>query len=408
MNILDTSAINNCTSCGVCASVCARKAVSMQLDENGFYRPVIDYSFCNDCGLCTTVCYKFDSDVKQTSEDQLEEKKLYAAWAKDEDIIRKTTSGGIADILAHALYDRGYKVVGVVYNKAKDRAEHRLANTDEDLIQIRGSKYIQSYTFEAFKEIVANCRKEKYAVFGTPCQIYALNKMTTKKRVRDNFVFIDLYCHGCPSMCVWTKYKQDITKKIGSNNFSNVVFRSKKRGWGTGYTMEINTADGKSYLSKKAKDSFYELFFSDYLLNESCYDCKMRSTLEYTDIRLGDFWGKKFVRNHRGVSGVSVATAVGGGIFGLIEKEIEYQECGFEDLHPWQSWNVTYPQNKQVRDAVLCSLRSGKEDIYDAVKTLREGQGLKKNIIREVKAALSYLPQRFTDYIRIITYALRN
>lgn len=312
MNILDTSAINKCTSCGVCASVCAKKAVSMQLDENGFYHPEIDYSFCNDCGLCTTVCYKFDLEVKQTSEEQIERKRLYAAWAKDEDIIRKTTSGGIADLLAHALYDNGYKVVGVVYNKAKDRAEHRIADTDADLIQFRGSKYIQSYTFDAFKEIVANCKKEKYAVFGTPCQIYALNKMATKKRVRGNFVFIDLYCHGCPSMCVWTKYKQEITKKIGTNNFSNVVFRSKKRGWGTGYTMEINTADGKTYLSKKAKDSFYELFFSDYILNESCYDCKMRSTLEYTDIRLGDFWGKKFVKNHRGVSGVSVATAVGG------------------------------------------------------------------------------------------------
>lgn len=312
MNILDTSAINNCTSCGVCASVCAKKAITIQLDDYGFYRPMIDKSLCNDCGLCTTVCYKYDTEVKKISEEQLEERKLYAAWAKNDAVIRETTSGGIGDLLAHALYHNGYKVVGVVYDIDKDRAEHRVANAEDDLIRFRGSKYIQSYTFDAFKEIVATCRNEKYAVFGTPCQIYALNKMATKKRVKDNFVFIDIYCHGCPSMCAWNKYKQEITKKIGTNKFNNVVFRSKKKGWGTGYTMEINTADGKTYLSKKAKDSFYELFFSDYILNESCYDCKMRSTLEYTDIRLGDFWGKKFVRNHRGVSGVSVATAVGG------------------------------------------------------------------------------------------------
>ena len=73
MNILDVVPLYPCTSCGVCATICAKKAISMQLDEEGFYRPVVDVSLCNDCGLCTTVCYKFDSSVKKTTEKELKQ-----------------------------------------------------------------------------------------------------------------------------------------------------------------------------------------------------------------------------------------------------------------------------------------------------------------------------------------------
>lgn len=65
----------------MCASVCTRKAISMHLDEEGFYRPSVDEALCNHCGLCTMACYKFDNGVKMTSDDQLSEKPLYVAWS---------------------------------------------------------------------------------------------------------------------------------------------------------------------------------------------------------------------------------------------------------------------------------------------------------------------------------------
>ena len=44
--------VQNCSSCAACANVCARSAISMQLDAEGFYRPVIDAEKCTNCRRC--------------------------------------------------------------------------------------------------------------------------------------------------------------------------------------------------------------------------------------------------------------------------------------------------------------------------------------------------------------------
>lgn len=407
MNISDNSAFRACTSCGACATVCAKKAIMMKLDEEGFYRPEIDAKLCNDCGLCTTVCYKFDDDVHMTSDEDLERKSLFAAWANDDDAIRNSTSGGFGDLLARQLLKDGYKVVGVAYNYEKERAEHQIADTDEQLYAFRGSKYIQSYTFDAFKEIVANCRSEKYAVFGTPCQIYALNRMATQRKVRDHFFFVDLYCHGCPSLNVWTKYQADIKKRVGVNKIDSVSFRSKIRGWGNFYVVVV-VVDGKPvFISSKANDKFYELFFSDQILNSACGDCKLRSTMEYTDLRLGDFWGKKYLDNHRGVSAVAVATPMGGGIFTTLKPQIHTELCSWHELHPWQSWGRAYQVNESLRSKILASLNNSQEDINDAVKALRHGQPASANIKRIIKTVVAYFPIGLLSWMRKIKYKLQ-
>ena len=48
--------VENCSSCGACANICARGAITMQLDAEGFYRPVIDSTKCVQCGACEKVC----------------------------------------------------------------------------------------------------------------------------------------------------------------------------------------------------------------------------------------------------------------------------------------------------------------------------------------------------------------
>ena len=63
MNIVSKDILHPCTSCGGCAVVCPANAIVMVLNEQGFYRPVLDVDKCVDCSLCTKVCYKYD-DVK--------------------------------------------------------------------------------------------------------------------------------------------------------------------------------------------------------------------------------------------------------------------------------------------------------------------------------------------------------
>lgn len=406
LNILDSASLRNCTSCQVCATVCSQNAITIKLDKNGFYRPIVDSGQCNQCGVCTNVCYKFDKSIEQTSEGQFCDKPLYSAWAKDDSLIKVTTSGGIGDLLAHELLKEGYKVVGVAYNEDETRAEHQIASAEEELIPFRGSKYIQSYTFDAFKEIVSNCKNERYAVFGTPCQIYALNKLAALRRKRENFVFADLYCHGCPSLHIWTKYQQSIKKSADVEKFDKVVFRSKIKGWGAFYIVVI-IVDGKPvYVSSPRNDNFYELFFSDLVLNDACNNCRLRSTLEYTDIRLGDFWGKKFLDNHKGVSAVSISSDIGKSIFEKIQDKIVFKECDYSDFLPYQSWGIEYKPKMETRMAILESLSDPNSGIDEAIAIYRKDLGLKGTIKRHIKGILSYFPVNVTNNLKKIIYSL--
>ena len=399
MNVNDYVVVHQCTSCQLCGAVCPAGAITIQLDEDGFYRPLIDDNLCVDCGLCVNACYKYDKAVRISTPSDLERKPLYSAWSKESDLLKQVTSGGIGDLLARQLIDDGYNVVGVVYNEEKTRAEHRIARTVKETIPFRGSKYIQSYTYDAMKEVITNGKKEKYAVFGTPCQIYALNKLTELRNCRENFVFVDLYCHGCPSMHIWTKYHNQQKKKNNVESFDKVNFRSKVRGWGA-FNVELEASGRSCFTNKASDDGFYELFFSDQVLNEGCNDCKLRGTLEYTDIRLGDFWGKKFLGNRTGVSAVSVATERGAKLFEEIKKKVEYKKCDYNDCLPYQSWNLAYRPRPELRAMLLDSLKDENQDISDAVRIFHQNQSLKGKLKRHVKNVLRHFPIVVTYFLK--------
>lgn len=399
MNITEKSAIRECTSCQLCAAVCPKEAIEIVLDKNGFYKPIIDENVCIDCGICTKVCYKFDNNIKMSSAEDLDKKTLYSAWTKDDVLIKETTSGGIADLLACQFIAEGYKVVGVTYSDTKVRAEHSIASRVEETIPFRGSKYIQSYTLDAMKTVVKQCRNEKYAVFGTPCQIYALCKLAEMRKVREHFIFVDLYCHGCPSLFVWTKYQKYIKDKLAIKRFDKVQFRSKVKGWGTFYVVVV--VDGKPvFISNPKEDGFYELFFSDQVLNDSCKNCKLRSTLEYTDIRLGDFWGKKYLKNHRGVSAVSLVTEQGMKYFEQIKEDIGYEKCNYAEFLPYQSYGKEYSPSPLARKAIFDSLNDNNQSIKDAVDIYRKHQSIKGKVKRRVKGILYYLPLSVTMFFK--------
>ena len=193
MNINEKSALRACTSCQMCAAVCAKNAITIQLYEDGFYRPYIDEDKCVDCGLCTKVCYKFDANVKVTSTEELGKVKVYSAQYKSDSILEKVTSGGVADALAKELVKQGFVCIGVTYNDDNHRAEHKVARNENETDAFRGSKYIQSYSLDAFKEMVKGIRDEKYAVFGLPCHIYAAHKFLTMRKQREKCLLIDLF-----------------------------------------------------------------------------------------------------------------------------------------------------------------------------------------------------------------------
>lgn len=313
MNIYSQTNKHSCTSCQLCAAICPQQAIDIKLDKYGFYRPYINPNKCTDCSLCTKVCYKYN-DITSFNTDV----SVWAAKAKNNTILENTTSGGIADILAKKLIKLGYICCGVSYNYNTHVAENTIAYNIQGTNSFKGSKYIQSFTFPAFKKIISEHITEKVAIFGLPCHIYAINKYLTLKRRRENFILIDLYCHGCPSLYLWKKYIKECCNI--PLPYSYVNFRSKKRGWGN-FCIQIKSQNGDEYISPKGHDLFYTLFFSDHILNESCHTCQLRGSLDYADIRLGDFWGKKYLFNKTGMSIFTSCTPKGLEIFNLIKMK---------------------------------------------------------------------------------------
>lgn len=398
MNIHNPSAIRDCTSCQVCAAVCPKDAITIVLDEKGFYRPVIDDK-CVDCSLCTKVCYKYN-DI------EISDKALshYAAFARDENVLATTTSGGIAYLLSKALIEKGYKCVGVGYDVESDRAVTAIADNTEQINAFKGSKYIQSYTFDAFKQVLIQCPNEKIAVFGTPCHIYAIDKYLKLKNKRRNFLLIDIYCHGCPSLKIWRKYVSEIKSSINKERFDKVNFRSKLKGWGLFYIIEMTIGEKAVFTSNFRKDEFYKLFFSDYMLNEACYDCKLRSTFAYTDIRLGDFWGKCYVKNRKGVSLVSVITKQGEEAFDSIKNEIEHKEHKMEDFISFQSYGISYQYDKKIRKEMFALLDNNDLSLKDVVAYFYAKQSVSQKLKRKLKQLLLLLPPALLTWSKSLYY----
>lgn len=395
-NILNNTLVHDCTSCQMCAAICPRKSIDIKLDEDGFYRPYVDNNSCTECGLCVKICRKFDNIVFPFDKEQLSNTKLYAAYAKDEEVLKRTTSGGVADVLAKQLVKDNYKVIGVVYDSEEDRAKHLVADSIETTDLFRGSKYIQSYSVDAFRDLVRNVRNEKYAVFGLPCQIYAVDKFLKLINKRENCILIDLYCHGCPSMLAWQKYSFDRKKNKGVDSWSNVLWRSKTRGWGN-FVLELQEEKKqKRTISRPLNNEFFELFFSNQILNRSCTDCQLRGTLAYTDIRLGDFWGRDYEKTFEGVSGVSLVTNQAFILFDKIKDSLVFEEKDYESFLPYQSWSHTYKIDEDIRSTILERLRDPDAGIKDCVCLLQ----LKRDIKKYIKHILSYLPLSLEHKIR--------
>lgn len=400
MNISDKSALRECTSCQMCAAVCPKDAIRIDLDESGFFRPYVNPDKCVDCGLCTGVCYRFDDNLRITDEQTLQRTDLYAASMRDNGLLRKVTSGGVADLLAKELIREGYLCIGVGYDDSKVEAYHYVAHTVKETDGFRGSKYIQSYSYPAFKELVKDCSKHKYAVFGTPCQIYAVRRFLEKRKLSDSCILIDMFCHGCPSLNLWRKYQSEIKHEIGKTHFDEVDFRSKERGWG-GFYVVVAVVDGyKAFISNPKKDGFYELFFSDQILNSACSECMLRSTMEYTDIRLGDFWGKKYAMNRKGVSAVSLISQKGKDLFERIKPLLDIEESHYSELLPYQSYGKIYHPDEVLRERLLYMIAAPGIPLKEAVTLLHRYESFTRKLKRHIKSFLYYLPASVTSFIK--------
>lgn len=321
-----------CYGCGVCGIVCPTEAISIKENKQGFYSPVIDEQKCIHCGKCLKTCaYSNKFDFKQ------EEIAAFSGYSNNSNIQNWCSSGGVAYELARDAILNGMLVCNVKYDVATQRALHYISKDIDALVPSVGSKYLPSLTFQAFSQLDFS---KKNLIVGTPCQIASLRLFAKLKKVEDNLILVDFFCHGVPSLLLWDKYISEIPDY---KNLKFISWRNKTDGWHDSwginadychptYDLENQEPIHKIHSQWTKGDMFYEFFLGNFCMNSCCYDnCPFKGKNSLADIRLGDFWGDKFSANEYGVNAVLAYTGRGKrAIEGLSER------CHFEEASVYE------------------------------------------------------------------------
>lgn len=319
----------DCSGCTACVNACPKQCITMKPDDEGFFYPEIDKSACIECGLCERVC-PFDKPKYDNTEIQ----DVYACYIKDVEQRQKSTSGGLFYAIAKWVITQG----GIVYGAAFDnnfKLRHIGVDNLEDLEQLRGSKYLQSYLGDCYAEIKDYLKNGRWVYFvGCGCQVAGLNAFLRKKY--DTLITSDLVCHGAPSQLMFD-WHLDYLRRKEKGEITSYTFRDLA-GWGG---CESYRYDSQTRGKGQRKNQTYYLspylysFMYAYTYRYSCYDCKFAQIPRQGDITLADYWGvDKFfpdLERTKGVSLIIINTQQGRVVWDGIKGSIEFRKSNIVD-----------------------------------------------------------------------------
>ncbi len=276
-----------CTGCGCCANSCSVGAIEMDYDADGYLKPVLDKDRCLKCGKCVDSCPVLHDS---SNEDKYEMPLCFAVQAEDS-IRMNSSSGGVFSVFSNCFVGEKGHVFGTVWEDGFKLGIHQ-ADTPEDVLSMRYSKYSQAdthLTFQRVKELLSNGDKVLY--FGCPCQIAGLRNYLAKQDssllFSENLITVDLVCFGTPANTYIRKYLEENFK---ISNVKSVTFRDKSGGWSPfGYKIELKT--GEVFYPKYTDDKYQQAFHKVLARNDVCENCQYFDLPRQGDITIGDFWG---------------------------------------------------------------------------------------------------------------------
>lgn len=386
-----------CTGCGACTIICPVGALSINKNEEGFFSAVIDSEKCVSCGKCVNVCLK--NGVSKAKE--LTEGEVFAAQSNDPNVVKGSSSGGIAHEMSRYAVNNGYIVIGSVYDSSQNIVKAVLAENEDELLRFRGSKYLQGKCDDAFRQAIeiANKDEEKrFLVFGTPCQIYGLASLLEEHKIRDRFILVDLFCHGVPSYLVWESYLSSIRSKIGEGKIKSLAFRDKSIGWHN-FVMCVE-GEQRVYRETSEGDLFFKAFFDNVLLSDACFDCEVRKKFSKADIRLGDFWGKRFQGREDGVSAVLCLNEKGKAFIDELSGISIIKSVEVSEVLSGQSVHTYRNEKKLHKDAIGMLGNTG--NLNKTISNYRKNFPLKRRTKLFIKESTAVLPDGIRAVIRKI------
>lgn len=319
---------HDCCGCTACASICVKKAIVMQPDDEGFLYPVCDPSLCNDCHLCEQVCPVFARDSRQLDSVPIQ---IFAVYNKHAETHRSSSSGGaFAAMVDNFLNCKGI-VYGAEYNECQT-VVHCGEMTADGALKFRGSKYVQSDMRGIYEEIRSQLRMGMLVLFsGTPCQVEGLNRFLINPY--DNLFTVDILCHGVPSPMVFADYIKFI-KKYSVGHLKRIFMKDKTFGWGYQDTRLFFREGSSEFNSPLSR--IWNKIFCDHIVNRpSCHQCRFTNFHRCGDITIGDFWGIE--KSHKefftpfGVSLLMINSAKGNVLWERIKYKFEYIESNISE-----------------------------------------------------------------------------
>lgn len=249
---------------------------------------------------------------------------VYAGRAKDEHVVRNSSSGGAFTVISDLFIQNGDAVACAIYDYERKETKFKIVTTTQGRDCARGSKYMQSKPENIFKEAFSFLKENpdrRLLFVGMGCQADGFRQFAELKGIRERVWIIDIICHGSPSPKLWKEYAQSLENRKGKIEY--LTFKDKRNGWKspTAFVM----IDGQEYSIK----DYVKVFYNRCALRPSCYECPYATTERKTDMTIGDFWHiEETMPDFYDVAGNSlflIHTNKGENLFSTVKDNLEYR-----------------------------------------------------------------------------------
>ena len=389
-----------CCGCGACAAKCPKTCIVMNADGCGFLRPEVDAGVCVGCGGCDSVCPAMGERPKDRVES--------VVWAKsmDEGERLASSSGGLFALLAHDVLGVGGVVCGAAWEPGYKGVRHVLVETEDGLDDVMRSKYVQSRigrdVYEGMRAALRGGRRVLFA--GTACQVAGVRAYLGKLADSDDFLAVDVICHGVPSPLLWEKWATWRERRAGAP-LRGVNMRSKTTGW-LSYSASYAYAhdaekDGRAVCdgSVFGDDWYFKAFLSNASLRSSCLQCPAKRSCG-ADITLGDYWGVQSahpeVDYEGGVSAVLCNSVKGVAAIDAVKPRIQWGESSLEKVLPGNPSLVRSVTPYGKRNEFMGDLADGM-----GIDGLMGRYDFKPSLIQRVRGKLGGVKRKVLKLIRI-------
>ncbi|MGH4038739.1 MAG: Coenzyme F420 hydrogenase/dehydrogenase, beta subunit C-terminal domain [Sphaerochaeta sp.] len=379
---------SKCCGCTACYSVCPKKCITMKPDFEGFLYPEVNLESCVDCHACEKVC------PMSGTKGKVEENSLFVgAQYLDEQKRQTSTAGGAFSLVADYLIDQGATVFAVGYDNEVVVC-HKQANSKDQLAEMRGSKYVQSYLGDTYRQVKKCLDIDNKVLFvGTPCQVHGLINFLGGGHA--NLYTIDLLCLGVSSPRIFADYVSYLKKKYNIS-VSHIEFRNKYFGYSTP-NVRVCFKNGKYIQQKYDSKCHANLFFQKHLnARPSCYECAFREVPRVSDFTIGDFTNigayNKSMDDDKGTTRLWIHTDKGKHLLDAIgNKQIFVLTENTSNIIGGSKKQIPYPREREEFFYDSCNL--GFAEFINKWQPPR----LKDNVVGVVRYILHYMPFGHTE-----------